>query len=365
MNIVKSGAKFQIYGNEVQVFNKVPCGTYTINFNPHMGFSLIEYSDLSSNEEIVYGDYEKKINKVFRGYEATNRNFGIILSGNKGVGKSLFAKLLAEEGIKKGLPIIIANKPFPGTADFLSSLKQEAIVIFDEFEKVFKIDDENNYNPQTEFLSLFDGIDNGKKLFIITCNDSRSLSEYFLNRPGRFHYHFEIKCPTVSEIKTYMLDKLGEKYLKEIEKVLKLSRFVDMTFDQIRAICFDLALGNSIEETLRDINISYEQSLSAKAIVKLNNDLILENSFVLNPFSREIEINFYENKGEFTLSFNPSELIFIEDKFIIDINKVKFNGRSVKIYDETDFNSNEYKPKSIEFKIINYFNKRDYTSLLA
>ena len=53
-------------------------------------------------------------------------------------------------------------------------------------------------------LSLFDGLDNGKKLFVITCNEVERLNAYLLNRPGRFHYHF-VDCspPAFCEYTSY------------------------------------------------------------------------------------------------------------------------------------------------------------------
>ena len=60
---------------------------------------------------------------------------------------------------------------------------------------------------------------------------------------GRFHYHFEIGCPTADEVRAYMMDALGSGMEEEIEKVVKLSQVADITYDSLRAIAFDLKQG--------------------------------------------------------------------------------------------------------------------------
>ena len=59
----------------------------------------------------------------------------MILSGHKGIGKSLFAKLLSIEAIRNGIPVIIADKYIPGIAAYIESIDQRVMVLFDEFDK--------------------------------------------------------------------------------------------------------------------------------------------------------------------------------------------------------------------------------------
>ena len=185
MNVVHSGDQFQIYGDALKTYEKLPLGTYEINFHKMMGFFLTAHSELVVNEEKIYGSSPMKVEKVLRGFQSVDRNFGVILSGRKGIGKSLFARQLAIRAKDYNLPLIIVPTYYPGIADFISSIEQEVIVLFDEFEKTFA--NQEHSNPQEEMLPLFDGIDSGKKLFIITCNELHKLNSYLLNRPGRVH----------------------------------------------------------------------------------------------------------------------------------------------------------------------------------
>ena len=270
MNVVNSGSRFQIYGEDVKTYRNLPVGSYEVDFNKMVGFYLTSRPDLIVNEKI-YGDHAARAEKVINSYARANRNFGVILSGQKGIGKSLFARVLANKGIERNMPVIVVSTYIPGIAGFISSIQQECIVIFDEFEKTFAKTDE--YDPQTEMLSLFDGLDGGNKLFIVTCNDVSNLSNYMLNRPGRFHYHIKISNPTDVEIVEYMKDKLDEAYYDSIEQVVNFSHGVNMTYDFLRAIAFELNQGYSLKETLRDLNITDAESMKFDITVILNNGM--------------------------------------------------------------------------------------------
>ena len=230
MNIVGAGDRFMVYGEDVKTYKVLPADTYKIQFNKMTGFYLISHNDLTVDEK-VYGPYARKVQKVMNTFKHLDRNMGVILSGPKGVGKSMFARLLAEAGKNDNLPLIIVDCAVPGVEDFISSIEQECIVLFDEFEKTFKPDKDNGFNPQENLLSLFDGIDNGKKLYVVTCNETRDLNSYLLNRPGRFHYHFIMGTPTGDEVREYMEDNLVGDARQYIDKVVALSAISAFTYD--------------------------------------------------------------------------------------------------------------------------------------
>ena len=123
MNVVHSGDTFQIYGDALKTYDKLPVGTYDVCFNKMTGFYLTSHADLVVNEEKIYGSSPAKVEKVLRGFQAVDRNFGVILSGRKGIGKSLFARQLAVRAKDYNLPLILVSCYYPGIADFLSSIQ--------------------------------------------------------------------------------------------------------------------------------------------------------------------------------------------------------------------------------------------------
>lgn len=255
--IISTGSTFRIYGDDLVTHNQLPAQIYSIRCSQMTGFYLEKHADIEINEDKIYGVHMEKVNKVLNAFPNFNKNLGVILSGAKGIGKSLFSKILAVEAVKKGLPVIIVDTYIPGIANFIEEIEQEVLVMFDEFDKTFgniKAAD-GMANPQTELLTLFDGLAQGKKLYVITCNNLNTLSDYLVNRPGRFHYHFRFDYPTDSEITEYMRDKLHKEYYGEISKVIAFSKRVSLNYDCLRAIAFELNTGLQFQEAIKDMNI--------------------------------------------------------------------------------------------------------------
>lgn len=327
MNVVHSGDTFQIYSNALKTYEKLPLGTYDVCFHKMMGFYLTSHPDLVVNEEKIYGSTPAKVEKVLRGFQAVDRNFGVILSGRKGIGKSLFARQLAVRAKDYNLPLILVSCYYPGIADFLSSIDQEVIVLFDEFEKTFA--DQEHVNPQEEMLPLFDGIDNGKKLFIITCNEVHKLNSYLINRPGRFHYHFVLGNPTPDEIKEYMTDKLNPEYHHLIKKLIGFSMNVDLTYDVLRAIAFELNMGYSFEDTLMDLNISKEGTPKYNIRVEFaDGSYRMRNNERLNTYSNDKEYVWLNGKNgrsedSIRIAFVPSDIVLDMDHAEMTLNPDK------------------------------------------
>ena len=322
MNVINAGSRYQIYGEDVKTYQKLPVGTYLVNFHPMQGFSLSIRNDLAVTEDKIYGSSMTKVNKVMRSYDAVDRNFGVLLSGQKGIGKSLFVRLLAEEAIKKDMPVITLTCAAPGIANFISSIEQECVVIFDEFEKTFTITEDEN--QQDALLSLFDGMDGGHKLFIVTCNDLTHMSQYMLNRPGRFHYHFTMMPPTSDEVEEYMKDKLLPEYQHNIHDIVNLANDVDMPYDYLRAIAFELNQGYSLKEAMSDLNITRTDDTRFEVTVILSNGLRFEAWDVkldLNDHSqRYIHVRRYEKDAyphEFTLCITPAAAQIVSKEFVI------------------------------------------------
>ena len=256
MKAINIGDTFDIYTDTVKVYEKLPAKNYVVRFDKMSGFYLENYPDIKIKEKI-YGVHDQKVNKVLKSFNTFQKNLGVILSGDKGIGKSLFAKRLAMKAVENGIPVIIVDKFIPGIASYIEKIDQEVMILFDEFDKTFGgvKTQEGEADPQAGLLSLFDGVSQGKKLFVVTCNELRNLNDYLINRPGRFHYHFRFEYPTVEEIREYLKDKLDKKYYDEINKVVEFSRKVNLNYDCLRSIAFELNTGEAFEEAIKDLNI--------------------------------------------------------------------------------------------------------------
>lgn len=274
MHIVESGKRYRIFNNAITTYDQLPPKTYRVDYDPETRiFSLLEAHDFEIPETKIYGQHLDKVKKVLNSMDKMNRNLGVILSGDKGIGKSLFSKCLGLKARKKGIPVILVYEYHEGIANFLEEIEQTVMILFDEYDKTF---DEKKHNCQAEMLSLFDGVSAGKKLFVITCNEIQSLSQYLINRPGRFHYHFRFLYPTADEIRDYMEDKLDKQYYDEIENVIAFSVRMNLNYDCLRSIAFELNNGLKFQEAINDLNIiRISQYKNIKIIVEFENQATL------------------------------------------------------------------------------------------
>lgn len=289
MRVISTGNEYDIFDDSLRTFDKLPTQTYVVRFHKQKGFFLEKYTDIEITESKVYGVHIGKVFKVLKAFECMTRNLGVILSGDKGIGKSLFAKMLAIEALKQGIPIIVVDTYYQGIASYIESIEQEVLVLFDEFDKTFGEVQakDGEASPQANLLSLFDGISGGKKLFVVTCNSLYKLNEYLINRPGRFHYHFRFEYPSADEIREYLVDKLPEDRHEEIKNVVAFSSKVSLNYDCLRAIAFELAQGLSFKEAIADLNI-----------VNVNNneryDVVLTFKDGTTVTSRDISFDMFE-----------------------------------------------------------------------
>ena len=316
MKAISTGNIFRIYDDTLRTYDKLPAYPYVVRFSMNSGFYLERHSEIQVNEPKIYGVHLEKVEKVLDSFERCNRSLGVILSGDKGIGKSLFAKLLSRKAIERELPLIIVDRYIVGIASYLESIEQEAIVLFDEFDKTFGEvhAQDGEATPQSTMLSLFDGISAGKKLFVITCNSLNRLNDYLINRPGRFHYHFRFEYPSSEEIREYLQDKLPQEYYGEINDVISFSKKVNLNYDCLRAIAFEIVSGGKFKEAIKDLNIinmgreQYQISLRYRS----GQTLIVRNVFMDLFNGDDVEIDVYDRRGRYLglLSFNTADCLF-------------------------------------------------------
>lgn len=361
MKIISVGNRYEIYDDGLKIYDTLPPKNYIVRFNIMSGFYLEESSEITIKEEKIYGIHNAKVNKVINTFRIFKRNLGVILSGNKGMGKSLFATLLSVEAIRNNLPLIIVDRHYSGISSYLDSIHQECVILFDEFDKTFgsiKVGD-GEPDPQASMLSLFDGLSQGKKLFVITCNELRSLNDYLINRTGRFHYHFRFEYPTTEEITEYLEDKLDKKYYCEIKNVIAFSRKVDLNFDSLRAIAFEINLGESFKNAIKDLNIINLDNEHYLLTLHFKNGNVLKSSKCqFNLFNNdEVDEWLKNDSGEYfgTVNFNTSNCIYNPN---IGTSVVMGEFINFKIYEDLS----EEKSKDIKNWEVYYVSINKYRS---
>lgn len=328
-NIISTGDTYRIHGSEVSLHNQLPAGTYRVAFSPMSGYSLTRLEDLSVGEEKTYGAHPHKLERIGRAYNASNRSLGVLMSGDKGMGKSMMIRLLAEfaqDELK--LPTVLVDASTPNLPEFLDSLG-EAVVVFDEFEKKFDTED------QASFLGLFDGISTQKRMYVVTVNNLDGVSDFLKNRPGRFHYHIKFQYPTLDEVREYITDKVPNISDANLDAVSMFAMQTKVNYDHLRAIAFELNLGGDFSDIIGDLNVGETTVGTYKATITLENGRVIETNERLRLYGNRARgtssITTYLIDPEtgkstdeyFTLHFDASKLRLVGDELLIPEDAVQ------------------------------------------
>ena len=317
MKIINTNSTYRVYPDDLKTFDSLPVGVYKACFSKFTGFFLEKHPDVEIKEKI-YGHHKEKVAKILSSFEKFDRNLGVIFSGDKGIGKSMAAKLMTQTSLEKGIPVILVNEYLPGISDLLNDIEQEVVVIFDEFDKTYESSsgrcgdrDSCEDDRQTECLTLLDGFGVGKKLYVITCNNIRKLNDFLVNRPGRFHYHIIFTYPTEEEIREYLTDKLDKAYYGEIDNVIAFSKRVDLNYDCLRAIAFELNNGLKFADAIGDLNIINSERDAEKynIIISLSDGskMVVKRYYMDNYNTDEVSLRASTDKYRVRIWFTPAE----------------------------------------------------------
>ena len=190
----------------------------------------------------------KRVNTYFQ--KTSKLSTGVMLSGIKGTGKTVMAKVIAKNS---NLPIIVVDEDYPTGRinDFFRKFETPVTIIFDEVDKHW--DAEN-------LLGWLDGVQtNAKKLVLFTCNNEDRVNDYLKDRCSRVRYirHFE-----ANDNARFLREILRDKGIAEdnIENTYTfiVNNFGLLSIDNILSFIDEKLLFPELsnEEIFNDMNIS-------------------------------------------------------------------------------------------------------------
>ena len=262
--IEQAGGTFHVGDNKrFTIHDNLPVGVYQTVQNPFTGEICMVQTDDFVIQTKLYGSIGARAKRCMAAFNSRDRSTGVLLSGDKGAGKTLLAKRIAELALQQGVPVIISSPSVVRASnyvDFINNLKFPLINILDEFEKMF----ENN-EEQNSLLTLFDGVmTSAKRMFILTVNEPRKVNDFFHSRPGRILYKFNYRGVEEEAAEEFMTDnKVPASFFNDFKVYHKMNQ--TLSFDSLAAIIEEYnRFGGTFKETIDGLNISDYDAFSWK-----------------------------------------------------------------------------------------------------
>lgn len=314
---------------------QIPAKIYSIEFSREEGFYLLNIQDKYALPDKLYGDYLEGVKRVIHTHYSKKGNTGILLTGIKGAGKSVFIKTVCNAMLDLDVPVIQINKAYQGEDlfNFVESLGN-CVLLFDEFGKIYSSHSRPDLPTQNSLLSLFDGLSNSKRLHLFTENNPEFISPYLINRPGRIHYHFKYNRLSLKVIEELCRDSgLPEETITEM---LNLSnRLKVLSFDVVKCLIDEWKLyGGSIQDHIDILNVSLLNNPDEKEVevisFKTGDDKDIPKQSIIAKLSHGRIYVDIKNEADQRF-YDSNEDVLLEDAYLIDGDTYHFKTKTGSI----------------------------------
>ena len=136
---LKSGNTFRVATKEaLDLHEALPAGNYVIKQDPYENLFIEHIEDFDVPAKL-YGSVHKQTERVVSTFLKRDKSTGILMTGEKGSGKTMLSKNICIELAQLNIPTIVINQPWHGEKfnTLIQAIQQPCIILFDEFEKVY------------------------------------------------------------------------------------------------------------------------------------------------------------------------------------------------------------------------------------
>lgn len=231
--------------------------TYAVQYDERSNTYSLNLAEPFRVPSKMYGNINAMTKRIVQTFNERNKTTGVLLSGVKGSGKTLLAKSISIQMATEGVPTILVNSEFSGETfnTFIQSITERAVVIFDEFEKIY------DKEHQEEVLTLLDGTVPSNKMYILTCNDISRIDKNMANRPGRVYYNLEYASISKEDVIDYCQNNLADQ--SQIDVVVDFfQEFNVFTFDMLTCLIEEMnRFGETPQEAAQYINVNLSKDV--------------------------------------------------------------------------------------------------------
>lgn len=265
--LYKNGKEYTQAPSTSEVVDRPSPGVYTLKVVEGLVKLIRDPKYTYSFPSVIYGSAIKNGDMIIRRWVNNPKNTGALLSGHQGTGKSLTSQYVIGKAIELGAVVIVVTEPLVSKEafDFIQGLQCPVVIFIDEFEKKYKV------KEQEDILGYLDGGSLEGVLWLLTANSLNRVQDHYLHRPSRIYFHFRHDNVDLDTVKSIVNDKLDLVSFKKHHKDVKLADFkkdivkaVSMfsirTFDAILAFIGEInTSGNGPFDILKYMNIERHQ----------------------------------------------------------------------------------------------------------
>lgn len=345
----------------VKITNALDKGIYLLRYDPEKNLFYLEHKDIAfSTPNKIYNNPQKIIDMWIKSWKSTENNLGILLTGLKGSGKSVTAKMLCNQ---LNAPVIIITEAFTGDnfINFLSAPELKgSVIFFDEFEKIYGHKPSEDKPSSENLLSIVEGVFNTNLLFLFTSNTTE-INNHFINRPGRIRFLQQFSSLKTEECIEIVDDLLLDKAKKE-DLLNCLEDIDDLSLDIVTKIIHEVNIHDVLpSDIIGHMNISLvkgDYELIVDILSTINSEDSEGQGFNVLPTEtiiRNMRLSYHvtnfeipklkETSVNMLIEFSPLDATHIVNKLKSKLPELRLEGthKDFELYTRMNLNSTNFK----------------------